>query len=177
MKLTLCLAFFFPLLTFAQSSKKDGIWLPLRPLIGSWLGSGEGQPGKGSYERSYRFVLNGNFIEVKNRSTYPPTEKKPEGETHEDVGFISYDKFRKTFVLRQFHGEGFVNRYVLESIAPDRKTIVFISEAIENIPPGWRAKETYRLLGEDEVTEIFELAAPEKGFEVYTTTSLRKKPD
>ena len=37
-------------------------------------------------------------------------------------------------MLRQFHIEGFVNQYKLESISADGKTIVFISEAIENIP-------------------------------------------
>jgi len=47
---------------------------------------------------------------MRNQSTYPPQAKNPKGEQHEDRGFISYDKARKKFVLRQFHVEGFVNR-------------------------------------------------------------------
>ena len=62
---------------------------------------------------------------------------------------FGYDKARKTMVLRQFHIEGFVNQYVSEPIS-DPKTMVFVSEAIENIAPGWRAKEIYRIYGEDE---------------------------
>ena len=50
---------------------------------------------------------------------------------------------RKTFVFRQFHGEGFVNQYTLDSLSGDKKMLVFVSEAIENIPQGWRARETY----------------------------------
>lgn len=78
-------------------------------------------------------------------------------------------------MLRQFHVEGFVNQYVLESIVDDGRIIVFVTESIENIPLGWRAKETYNVLNNDEFTEIFELAAPEKNFEVYTKNHLRRK--
>ena len=131
-----------PTLTFGQISKQDSVWLPLKFMIGKWTGTSEGQPGKGKYERSYQFALNKRFIEVKNKSTYLPSKNHPEGEVHEDRGFISYDRGRKTFVLRQFHIEGFVNQFKTESISPDGKTIVFITESIENIPKGYRPKET-----------------------------------
>jgi hypothetical protein len=39
---------------------------------------------------------------------------------------------------------------------------VFVTERIENIPAGWRAKETYKILNEDEFVEIFESAEPGK---------------
>jgi hypothetical protein len=39
--------------------------------------------------------------------------------------------------------------------------------AIENIPPGWRARETYRFSGPDEFIELFELAEPGKEFTPY----------
>lgn len=163
-----------PSLSFGQMTKQDSIWLPFKTMIGSWIGVSEGQPGKGTYERSYVSVLNKKFIEVRNKSTYPPSKENPKGEVHEDHGFISYDKGRKTFVLRQFHIEGFVNQYKIESISPDRKTIVFISESIENIPSGFRAKETYQFVNENEFTETFELAEPGKEFEVYSKATLKK---
>ncbi|HZX74409.1 MAG TPA: hypothetical protein VFE57_08315, partial [Cyclobacteriaceae bacterium] len=88
--------------------------------------------------------------------------------------FISYDRARKTFVLRQFHIEGFVNQYKIESISSDGKTIVFISESIENIPAGFRAKETYRIVSEGEFIETFEIAEPGKDFELYSKAVLHK---
>ena len=148
--------------------------MPFKSFIGKWTGESEGQPGKCVYERSYEFTLNKKFVEVKNRSSYPPSENHPNGEVHEDHGFIGYDKIRKAFVLRQFHIEGFVIQYKVESISPDKKTIVFISESIENIPNGYRAKETYQIISDKEFIETFELAEPGKDFQVYSKATLRR---
>jgi hypothetical protein len=162
----------FPLFANAQMSKRDSLWLTLKPFVGEWKGKGGGEPGKGKYERSYQFILNKRFIEIRNKSTYEPTTQYPNGEVHEDIGYFSYDNGRKTFVLRQFHIEGFVNQFKIESISPDKKTIVFISESIENIPSGYRAKETYRFMSDDEIEETFEIAEPNKDFAVYSKVKL-----
>jgi hypothetical protein len=76
-------------------------------------------------------------------------------------------------VLRQFHVEGFVNQYTAD-LDPKLATLEFTSEAIENIPPGWRARETYVVLGPDEFEEIFELAGPGKPFELYSRVRLKR---
>lgn len=162
-----------PSIAPAQLSKKDSIWLPLSNFIGDWKGSGEGVDGNGTYERSYKFVLNKNYIEVKNKTNYPPAQGKSKGYLHEDAGMISYDKMRKTFVFRQFHIEGFVNQYTLDSISPDKKTLVFVSESIENIPPGWRARETFTI-SDNELTEVFELAEPGNDYKQYSVARLTR---
>jgi hypothetical protein len=41
--------------------------------------------------------------------------------------------------------------------------------------PGWRGKETYKLLGADEFIEVFELAAPGKKFEVYVENHFKRQ--
>jgi THAP4-like, heme-binding beta-barrel domain len=146
-------------------------WGPLRPLLGSWEGTTSGQPGRGTVRRDYQLVLGDRFIEVQNTSTYPPQDKNPKGEVHQDRGFISVDTARKLFVLRQFHVEGFVNTY---TAAPEGPPIVFTSEAIENIPTGWRARETWRLEPGGELVEVFELAEPGKEFTTYSETRLRR---
>lgn len=150
-------------------------WAPLRHLVGSWEGTGNGQPGLSKVQREYRLVLNDKFLHVQNRSVYDPQPKNPKGETHEDWGMISFDKSRKQFVMRQFHVEGFVNQYVNTSTSADGKTIVFTSESIENIPAGFRARETYKILGPDEFTEVFEIAEPGKDFEVYSEGHFKRK--
>ena len=177
--LTLIFLLSVPMFAFAQDAEKDA-WIPMKAFIGEWRGTGGGEPGEGRYKRTYKFIFGSKFIEIRNKSTYKPQPKNPKGEVHEDVGYISYDKMRKTFVLRQFHKEGFVNQYKLEKISEDGKEMVFVSESIENIPMGWRAKETYRFINNDEFTETFELAAPGKDFEVYSKATLKsvkhKKP-
>jgi hypothetical protein len=93
--------------------------------------------------------------------------EREEAETHQDEGIFSFDRTRKRVVFRQFHIEGFVNQYVEDSTSA-AKAIVFTSEAIENIPAGYRARETYTILGPDAFEEVFELAEPGKPFEVYS---------
>jgi hypothetical protein len=150
------------------------MWTRFNYFIGSWQGSGEGKAGISRVERTYEFVLNSKFIFVRSKSAYDPQEKNPKGEVHEEWGFISYDRARETVIFRQFHIEGFVNQYVLNELAEDSQTIGFITEGIENIPPGWLARETYRIFGPNEFVEAFEIAGPGKGFEVYSENRLQR---
>ncbi len=150
------------------------MWETLNFLVGSWQGTGTGRPGDCQVERTYEFVLDAKFLHIKNKSTYPPQEQNPQGQIHEDWGFFSYDNALDKFVYRQFHNEGFVNHYVLQYLAPDSKTITFVAESIENIPAGWRGRETYRVLGPDEFIETFELAAPGQNFEIHVENHLKR---
>ena len=63
----------------------------------------------------------------------------------------------------------------MASASADGKTIVFTSESIENIPSGFRARETYKKLGRDEFTEVFEIAEPGKEFELYSEGHFKRK--
>ena len=158
-----------------DAAKAPDPWQPVRGLLGSWEGEAKGEPGVGTSVREYRLTLKDKFIQVTGSSTYPPQEKNPKGEVHEDTGFISYDKAAGKLVLRQFHVEGFVSHYVLDRISPDGRTIVFASVAIENIPAGWRGRETYEVLSEDEFVETFAMAGPGKEFATYSTTRFRRR--
>ena len=164
-----------PVVLWAQESTKQDVWEPLKFFVGKWEGEGEGRPGVSKAEREYQFVLQDKFLEVRNKSVYEPQESNPKGEVHEDWGFFSYDANRKKFVLRQFFVEGYVNQYVLDSLSSDGKTFIFVTESIENILSGWRARETYRILNQNEFTETFELAAPDKDFEVYIENHFKRK--
>ena len=160
----------FPAL--AQQPAADNLG-PVAGFIGRWAGTSEGQPGNGTVERDYERVLGSRFIRVRNRNTYPPQEKNPKGEKHEDEGFYSFDRARKRIVLRQFHVESFVITYV-QDLDAKPGTIAFTSEAIENIPAGYRARETYIMTGPDELEEVFEIAEPGKDFALYSRTRLKR---
>ena len=151
-----------PSILWAQNTKRDSLWMLLKPFVGTWKGQGEGQPGKGKYERSYQFILNKRFIEISNKSTYPPSTQHPNGEVHEDIGYFSYDNSRKAFMVQ----------YKLDSITADKKILVFVSEAIENIPAGFKTKETYRIINENEIEETFEISELGKEYSIYTIVKL-----
>ena len=160
------------LVLFAASSDVDGRqaadpFVRVSFMIGRWESTIEGQPGKGIGRREYTRVLNNRFIRIVNRSEYPPQEKNPKGEIHDDEGFFSFDRARKRIVLRQFHVESFVVQYVQDVDGPNGE-LVFTSEAIENILAGYRARETYISKGADAFDEIFEMAAPGQSFELYS---------
>jgi len=174
MKRLLFFLILLPSIIFAQADKSD-VWSFFNFFVGKWEGMGRGEPGESTVERDYQFVLNGKFLQAKNKSVYKRQEKNPRGEIHEHWDLFSYDRQRQKFVLRQFHIEGFVNQFALDSLSTDGKLLIFITESIENIPAGWRAKETYKILGDGEFHEIFELAAPGKEFEIYSENHFKRK--
>jgi hypothetical protein len=145
---------------------------PLAFLTGRWEGTSEGQPGAARVQREYTRVLNSRFIRVQNQSVYQPQPKNPKGEVHEDLGMFSFDSARQRLVFRQFHKEGFVNQYVHDPTQTGK--VVFTTEAIENIPAGWRARETYIVHGTDEFEETFELAEAGKAFELYSHARFKR---
>jgi hypothetical protein len=59
--------------------------------------------------------------------------------TRRRTGAISFDTARQRLVLQQFHTEGFVNQFVHDPAQAAK--VVFTTEAIDNIPAGWRARE------------------------------------
>jgi hypothetical protein len=158
----------------ASPSPAPDRWAPIRFLVGEWAGESEGQPGKGTVTRSYRFVLKDRFLHEENVSTYPPQEKNPKGEVHEHRSFFSHDRGRRVLVLRQFHQEGFVNQYAMKADTP-AGTVVFESEALENVPAGWKARETYEIVSANEFVETFELASGSGPYEVYSRARFKRR--
>jgi hypothetical protein len=167
------LGFAAALVAYGAENKADP-WQPVRFLIGRWTGTAEGQAGTGTVERRYEFMLRDQFIQEHNTSTYPPQEKNKAGEVHQHMSIISYDRQRKTLVLRQFHVEGFVNLYALNQTASTPERLVFESEHFENFDNSWKAKETSDIVSPDEFIETFELAAPGKSFEIYSRNHLKR---
>ncbi len=164
-----------PALVLGQADKKRDIWEPFHFLVGEWEGQGEGKSGISTVEKTFQFIMNREYIQSTTRAVFKPQEKNPKGEIHEDLGFFSYDHFRKKFVFRQFHIEGFINQYVLESISADGKMLVFDSEGFENAPPGWKTRIIYRILDEDTLEESFDIATPGKDLQCYILNTLKRK--
>lgn len=149
-------------------------WGRVRFLLGTWEGTATGQPGKGTVQRTYELVLDGQFIEERNTSRYD-AKTGQEPEIHEHRGFMSYDKTRKTFMLRHFHEEGFVNLYALNTDKSMAEYLIFDSVAFENFSNEWKARESYEVISPDEFVEIFELAEPGKDFVEYSRNHFKRR--
>ncbi len=146
-------------------------WTALRAFEGKWEGPTSGKPGKGSTKREYRFVLGGRFLYQHDDSVYKGGGSDV---VHEDLGYLDFDKDAKAVVWRQFHSEGFVNEYTLESVSADGRRLEFVTTRIENLGPGWRAKKVYQFQTHDQLDESFWLAAPNGDFSLYTDAHLRR---
>ncbi len=138
-------------------------------LVGDWGGFGEGRPGISGSSRHAERVQNGRFIRVEGRSVYPRQEGNASGEIHSSLDFWSFDRHRNLFVLRQFDSLGFVSTYVQDRAASTGGRLVLVSEHLENVPAGWRARYTYDHPAPDEYRELFELDSGQ-GYERYVSS-------
>jgi hypothetical protein len=161
------------LIALSATAQSDP-WAPLRVFEGKWEGSTTGKPGRGTTSREYRFELDGRFLTQRDKSVYQPADPAAKPVVHEDFGVFSYDSNLKKVVWRQFHNEGMVNEYALESVSADGKSLEFVTTRIENLPAGFRAKKTYRVVSSDEITETFWLAPPGADFAVYTEARIKR---
>lgn len=143
-------------------------WKPIGRLIGTWAGVATGAAGTGTVSRQYAWVMNHRFVQEVNTSRYPPKEANKSGEVHEHRSMFSYDKARKLIVLRQFHIEGFVNQYRQAPSPENSESLTFESESFENFSNTWKARESYEFRSDDEFIETFELAPPNKPYQVYS---------
>jgi hypothetical protein len=88
---------------------------------------------------------------------------------------MDFDRQRATVILRQFHQEGFVNEYRLDTSASTATRLVFESVRFDNLDAAWRARETYEVDGPDAFTETFELAEAGKAFTVYSRSRFTRR--
>lgn len=141
---------------------------PISRFVGRWRGTVTGEPGTGTVERTYAPILAGKFIEERNASRHVS------GEVHHHIAYWSFDRRRSRFVLRQFHVESFVNQFVATTAEFVGGRLVIDSESIENIPPGFRARETYVFDGENSFDKLFEIAEPNGEFSLYSHNRFRR---
>ena len=158
-------------LAVAQPEAKTDELAVLKFLEGKWI---DEKPGVSKVVQDYEFIMNGKYLSMKTRAVFEPSEKNPKSEVHEDFGIFSYDQSRKTLVFRQFHIEGFVIYYALEKKDQNEKELTFVSEQIENAPPGTKTKEIFKFVGEDKVEQSFHVAWPNREFACYSLNNLTR---
>jgi hypothetical protein len=148
-------------------------WEPLRLLEGSWKGAIDGRLGQGVGKRRYEFLFGGLYLVARHTSVRPPQEKSPSGDHHRELAVYSFDRERKTIVLREFIGEGYVLRYACD-VTPTR--LVCTTENVES-GSGMKARLTIEVADRFRFRETFELASAGQELEVYFTNAWTRIPD
>lgn len=150
----------------AQETKEDPLAV-VSMLAGHWVGVGEGEPGLSAAVRHAEHAHGGRYLRIEGRSVYPKQDKNKRGEVHTQTDYWSYDRGRKLLKLRQFDNLGFISTYVEDKAASRPGHLVLVSEQLENVPTGWKARYTYEFVSADEYRERFELDGG-KGLQLYT---------
>jgi hypothetical protein len=159
----------------AQHCTTDTAWAAFQPLLGTWSGQAEGEPGIGTVQRSVTPALDGAFLRVTDQGEFLPQEKNPKGERHADESFISFDHAQRVFRMKQFHQGGILNEFKVDSVSADGHTIILITERVENFMPGWRSRLTWIIDG-DSWIEVFDVAPPNKKWMTYMRITLKRGP-
>ncbi len=149
--------------SWAAEPEASDPWKVIRFFVGEWAGTGTGLGGRAETRHRYEPVLEQQFIRMTTRAVFELREGDAEPETHEDIGFFSYDSERRKIMLRQFLSEGFVNTYVLDEVGDDARLLIFNTVSAEGAS-GTRARLRYEILGDDEYRLVLELAPPGRDF-------------
>ncbi len=167
----LVFTFFISVATEAQTSLER-----FSNLVGVWDGSGEGfGNSKSKITAEYTWLMNKQYIEMKHHSEFEPTEENAEGEVHEDLGILSFDKDRNVAVFRQFHNEGYFTEYILNDSISSPEVLVFETTHIENFVPGGKARFTIKTLSDSEIETVFDVGFPGKDMACFGTNRMKKK--
>lgn len=170
MKKILLVAVALFVLVISVAGEKVDRWANLRYLIGTW----KMEKTDVTNIQNYSFLFNGQFIQMKTRAVFKPTEKKPRGEIHEDLNIFSYDGTSGTMMLRSFYSEGFVNIFTLSDVSGDGKVLTFTTRAVEDAPEGTKAKLILQKISDTEMIEKFFVAWPDKEYACISDNHLKK---
>lgn len=157
-----------------QHCATDTAWAAMQPLLGKWSGVSEGEPGKGTVQRTVAPALDGAFVRINDQGEFPPQEKNPKGERHADEGFIAFDRAARTFRFKQFSQGGILSEFKLDSLSADGRTMIFTTERLENFMKGWRSRITWQLRADGTWVEVFDVAPPNKPWMNYMRITLTR---
>jgi hypothetical protein len=154
-----------------QAQDPTDHWLPFRALVGVWEGSGEGFGSISNVSHHWDFVIADGFLRLHTRSI--STAEDGTQESHEDVGYLSFDADEGSFVFRQFLSEGYVNTYDVTVGGDDRGTIDFAYRDTESAG-GMRARMHLVFSGDNQYEMILDLADPGEDFVACQWMRMRK---
>jgi hypothetical protein len=152
----------------AQDQPVKNRWAAWQPFLGTWVGSGSGQPGQGAGEFTLETSLQGAVLLRHNFAEYAATKDKA-AYRHDDlmVIYADSDKTRADY----WDNEDHVIHYGAEVSG---NKLVFLSDETQAGP---RFRLTYVKTGADTLQLMFEIAPPnDRGaFKTYVTAEVKRK--
>ncbi len=142
---------------------------PMAWLEGEWQGLGQFPDRRNVAHKIFRYEMAGRYFVEYGRATFPPADDSLEFETHQDM--VIYHTSGEGLAAKGFYVEGFVNHY---TVSVEGDTLTLEATAVENAPPGTRARIRYWPIGEDRAGSTFDLAWPGKDWACYEHLELKR---
>jgi hypothetical protein len=145
-------------------------WSDFDGLLGTWTGTGT-EPGRtATVTQTWERVLGDRFLRLTTCAVW--TDQSGVEEVRENVGYLSYDNGRDSFVFRQFFSLGYVAAYdVLVKQGGD--LIDFGPRAAESAG-GISAQMTITFIGDDTYEQVIQLADRGEDFATIQTLTMRR---
>lgn len=141
-------------------------WGPLQFLVGTWVGEGEGQPGRGTGSFRFETDLQGRILVRRSFAEYPAAGGRP-AFRHDDMTIVHRDAESKVFKAVYYDNEGHVIPYAVRAVEGG---VVMESEG-----GGTRYRVTYIRQATERMRMRFEIAPQGKAFATYVEATLRRE--
>lgn len=173
MRCVTCLLFLISAFTLpvgAQSTQSKARWADWQPFLGTWQGTGNGEPGQGGGEFTFAPELQGAVLARHSYAEYPATKEKA-AYRHDDLMVIYSEPGGQKTSADYWDNEGHFIRY---DVTLSAQQLVFLSDASQ---PGPRYRLTYMKTGDDALNLTFEIAPPgqPQNFKTYIHAVCRRK--
>ena len=136
-------------------------WSDFDGLVGKWSGTGTESGYTLDVTQTWERIYDGKFLRLTTHMV--ATAEDGTQEVRENVGYLSFDNDRLSFVFRQFFSPGYVAAFDV-LVKDDGKLIDFGVREAESAG-GILARMTIRFTGDDAYEQEIELAFPRRDFE------------
>jgi hypothetical protein len=150
-------------------------WSPFREfafLLGSWSGTAMSGERIGGRITRFAMELDGTFLVERTSTLFPAGDGKPE-ETAEEIGYVAYDRGKRTYVATYFFSTGVFGTFDVEFLSGG--AIRMTAPTLGNYEPGARSRILFTRRPDGGLDSTIEIAPPGKDFVAFLTGSLKKK--
>ncbi|MGE5345164.1 MAG: hypothetical protein ACM3JH_04340 [Acidithiobacillales bacterium] len=160
----------------AQAPTPTGpAWSPFTEfafLLGAWSGTATSGERIGGRITRFAMELDGTFLVERASALFPAGDGKPE-ESEEEIGYVAYDRAKRTYVATYFFSTGVFGTFDVEFLPGG--AIRMTAAALGNYEAGARSRILLTPRADGGLDSNIEIALPGKDFVAWRTSSLKKK--
>lgn len=141
-------------------------------LIGSWSGTASSAERIGGRVVRFAMDLESTVLVERGETLFPAGDGKPE-QTVEEVGYVVYDRLKRSYVATWFFSTGVFGTFDVEFLPGG--AIRMTAPTLGNYEAGARSRLLFTPRADGGLDTALEIAPAGKDFATFMTSSLKKK--